>query len=81
MKMKSKEKEVIEDFVTNFEYLVDELENYAGYLKLGEDGDELKDKAIEILKKKLKKMKKADTKEEYKEVIRVKKLLEREGLR
>lgn len=79
--MKGKEQQAIENFVSNFEYLVSELENYAGYLQLGEEGEELKNKAIAILKKKLKRMKKAETKDDYKEVIRVKKLLEKEGLR
>jgi len=78
--VKGKKERVIERFVDEFEYLVKELENYAGYLELGEEGEQLKNDAIAILKKKLKKMKKAEDMKDYKKVIRVNKLLEKEGI-
>lgn len=79
--MKKKEIQVIEKFILDFEHLVKELENYSSYLQLGEATEELKDEAIRILKKKLKKMKKAESKDDLKKVIRLKKLLEKSGLR
>jgi hypothetical protein len=79
--MKKKEIQVIEKFILDFEHLVKELENYSSYLQLGDATEELKDEAIRILKKKLKKMKKAESKDDLKKVIRLKKLLEKSGLR
>lgn len=78
--MKKKEIEIIEKFLLDFEHLVKELENYSSYLQLGEATEELKDEAIRILKKKLKKIKKAESKDDLKKVIRLKKLLEKGGL-
>lgn len=79
--MKKKEIEIIEKFILDFEHLVKELENYSNYLQLGDATEELKDEALRILKKKLKKMKKAESKDDLKKVIRLKKLLEKGGLR
>lgn len=78
--MKKKEIEIIEKFLLDFEHLVKELENYSSYLQLGEATEELKDEAIRILKKKLKRIKKAESKDDLKKVIRLKKLLEKGGL-
>lgn len=78
--MKKKEIEIIEKFLLDFEHLVKELENYSSYLQLGEATEELRDEAIRILKKKLKKIKKAESKDDLKKVIRLKKLLEKGGL-
>lgn len=78
--MKQKERLVIESFVLNYIQLVEELEQYTGYLQLNEEAEQLRDKAMKILKKKAKKMKKAlKNGEKPDNVLRVKKIIEKSG--
>lgn len=81
--MKQRDYQAIESFVLNFEHLVKELENYSDYLSLGDETTELKEEALEILKKKVKKMKKGlrdEDKDKINKVVRVNKILEKSGV-
>lgn len=75
--MKKKDEAKVEQFIENFERLVDQLEYYSKYLQLGEATDELRKDAIAILQKKVKKMKKAETEEDLKKHLKLKKITER----
>lgn len=78
--MKEKKLQAVERFVSDFDYIVKELENFSGYLRLGKDGENVRDEALAILKKKVKKMKNAESMDDIKKVVKVKKIYEKEGL-
>lgn len=73
--MREAELHKIDTYVRNLELLVKELDEFSGYLKLSEETEELQREAINILKKKCKKMRKAKNIKELKKVMRVKKFL------
>lgn len=75
--MTEKKYEIIEDFISNYEHVVKELENYIDYLILPESINDLKHEVFKILKKKMKKMKKAESVDELKKVLKVKKIIKR----
>jgi hypothetical protein len=77
--MKKEVRETVDKFSKNLTFVSDELENYVGYLRLSPEKQELAEKAIKILKKKAKALRKAKSKEEVKEVIRLGKLLNNSG--
>jgi hypothetical protein len=79
--MKQREIQAVESFITNFEYLVKELENYSEYLRLGKETEQLRADAIDILKKKIKKMKKATDEDDLKKVLRLKRVYEKSGIK
>jgi glutamyl-tRNA reductase len=78
--MKQKEKEALESLTSYIDHLVKELDNYTGYLRLGDASEQLREEAMEIMKKKVKKLKKAETEKDYKKVIKVNKFLDKSGL-
>jgi hypothetical protein len=79
--MKQREIQAVESFILQFEHMVDELENYSKYLQLNESTEELRSQALEILRKKVKKMKKAKDEGDLKKVLRLGKILKKSGLK
>jgi hypothetical protein len=79
--MKQREIQAVESFITNFDQLIKDLEAYSGYLRLGNEAEKLREDALDILKKKVKKMKKAKDEDELKKVLRLKKVYEKSGVR
>lgn len=81
MSKKEQRLEAIERFVNDFDFVVAELAHYSEYLNLSPEAAELKEVAMGILKKKAKKMKKADDLEDLNKQVKIKKLLESKGLK
>jgi hypothetical protein len=78
--MKQRQIQAVESFITNFEQLVKELENYSEYLRLGKEAEQLRIDALDILKKKVKKMKKSKDEDDLKKVLRLKRVYEKSGI-
>lgn len=75
--MKAEDQKTIDHFITDMGRIVDDLENYSGYLELSPDANKVKEQALEILRKKVRKLQKAEDISDVKKVIKVNKLLGR----
>jgi len=71
----SKDLEKVDKFVDNFKELVENLEDNARFLKLSKEGEALQEKAMSILRKKVKKLEKSGTLDELNEHLKVKKII------
>jgi ADP-dependent phosphofructokinase/glucokinase len=77
--MKEEKLEIVESFVEDFEDVIKRLEKYSGYLNLPEKAEGLRTEALEILNKKLKKIKKSKDEDDLKKHLKVKKIIEKDG--
>jgi translation initiation factor 2 beta subunit (eIF-2beta)/eIF-5 len=75
--MKESKIDIIENFVKDLDITVKELNHYCKFLKFTKEGEKNIEEGFEILKQKIKKMKKSTSVDEIKKYIKVNKLLEK----
>ncbi|MNI67049.1 hypothetical protein D3C73_1226530 [compost metagenome] len=73
--MSKNDSQAINNFIQDFEVILTDVTNESKFLKLTESNEEIKQEALKILRKKLKKIHKSESIDDLKKVLKVKKLL------
>jgi hypothetical protein len=73
--MSKNDSQTINNFIQDFEVILTDVMNESRFLKLTESNEEIKQEALKILQKKLKKIHKSESIDDLKKVLKVKKLL------